>query len=110
MSDAAGELLVEKGYDPTLGARPLRRAIQRYIEDKLADILLERQLEPGTVIRVDRRDDDTVLYANGEEVSSPIDDLSLLGIDEPFVGLAPDNTVATAGDGQSSLAEVPGES
>src|SRR5664280_2873498 len=110
MSDAAGELLVEKGYDPTLGARPLRRAIQRYIEDKLADILLERQLEPGTVIRVDRRDDDTVLYANGEEVSSPIDDLSLLGIDEPFVGLTPDNTVATAGDGQSSLAEVPGES
>jgi ATP-dependent Clp protease ATP-binding subunit ClpC len=110
MSDAAGELLVEKGYDPTLGARPLRRAIQRYIEDKLADILLERQLEPGTVIRVDRRDDDTVLYANGEEVSSPLDDLSLLGIDEPFVGLTPDNTVATAGDGQSSLAEVPGES
>jgi hypothetical protein len=42
-------------------------------------------------------------------VSSPIDDLSLLGIDEPFVGLPPDNTVATAGDGQSSLAEVPGE-
>ena len=51
-----------------------------------------------------------MLYANGEEVSSPIDDLSLLGIDEPFVGLSSDTTVAATGDDQSSLAEVPGES
>jgi ATP-dependent Clp protease ATP-binding subunit ClpC len=112
ITDAAADLLVDKGYDPTLGARPLRRAIQRYIEDKLADVLLERKLEPGTVIKVDRRDDDTLLTANGEEIGSPIDDLSLLGIDEPFMGPPPiDHTVAAAaGDGQSSLAEVPGES
>jgi ATP-dependent Clp protease ATP-binding subunit ClpC len=108
LTDAAGDLLVDKGYDPALGARPLRRSIQRYIEDKLADVLLERQLEPGTIIKVDRRDDDTVLTANGEEISSPIDDLSLLGIDEPFVGSASDHTAAP-GDEQSSLAEVPGE-
>ena len=38
----AKELLVEKGYDPTMGARPLRRAIQRYIEDPLADFVLGR--------------------------------------------------------------------
>ena len=111
LTDAAADLLVDKGYDPTLGARPLRRAIQRYIEDKLADVLLERKLEPGTVIKIDRRDDDTVLTANGEEIGSPIDDLSLLGIDEPFMGPPPaDHTAAAAGDGQSSLAEVPGES
>ena len=47
LTDAGRELLVEKGYDPTLGARPLRRAIQRYIEDKLADAMLERQFEPA---------------------------------------------------------------
>ena len=38
----AKELLVEKGYDPTMGARPLRRAIQRFIEDPLADFVLGR--------------------------------------------------------------------
>jgi len=55
LSDAARELLVEKGYDPTMGARPLRRAIQRYIEDPLADFVLGSDLEPGVTIVVDRR-------------------------------------------------------
>ena len=58
LSDAAKELLVEKGYDPTMGARPLRRAIQRYIEDPLADFVLGSDLEPGVTIVVDRKDDD----------------------------------------------------
>ena len=106
----AGDLLVEKGYDPTLGARPLRRAIQRYIEDKLADVLLERQFEPGTVIKVDRRDDDTVLTAGGEEIGSPIDDLSLLGIDEPLGAATGQPAGAGGGSDGPTLAEVPGES
>jgi ATP-dependent Clp protease ATP-binding subunit ClpC len=56
LTDDAKELLVEKGYDPTMGARPLRRAIQRFIEDPLADFVLGRSLGPGSVIRVDRRE------------------------------------------------------
>ena len=40
LTDDAKELLVEKGYDPTMGARPLRRAIQRFIEDPFADFVL----------------------------------------------------------------------
>jgi ATP-dependent Clp protease ATP-binding subunit ClpC len=60
LSDAAKELLVEKGYDPTMGARPLRRAIQRYIEDPLADFVLGSDLEPGVTIAVDRKDDEEV--------------------------------------------------
>jgi ATP-dependent Clp protease ATP-binding subunit ClpC len=51
----AKELLVDKGYDPTMGARPLRRAIQRYIEDPLADFVLGRELTPGSTILVDRK-------------------------------------------------------
>ncbi|MGH3142219.1 MAG: AAA family ATPase, partial [Gaiellales bacterium] len=58
LSDAAKELLVEKGYDPTMGARPLRRAIQRYIEDPLADFVLGSDLEPGVTILVDRKDEE----------------------------------------------------
>ncbi|MBC7287083.1 MAG: ATP-dependent Clp protease ATP-binding subunit [Armatimonadetes bacterium] len=40
VSDAVRNLLAEKGYDPTMGARPLRRAVRRYIEDPLAEFLL----------------------------------------------------------------------
>ena len=57
LTDDARELLVEQGYDPAMGARPLRRAIQRLIEDPLADFILGRELTPSTTIVVDRRED-----------------------------------------------------
>src|SRR5881409_3565974 len=60
LTDEAKDLLVEKGYDPAMGARPLRRAIQRYIEDPLADFVLGRSLEPGSTILVERKDEDEV--------------------------------------------------
>ena len=55
LTDAAKELLVEQGFDPAMGARPLRRAIQRFIEDPLADFVLGRELNPGATIMVDRK-------------------------------------------------------
>ncbi|MBI5106105.1 MAG: ATP-dependent Clp protease ATP-binding subunit [Solirubrobacterales bacterium] len=54
LSDEAKELLVDKGWDPAMGARPLRRAIQRYIEDPLADFVLRAELMPGGTVMVDR--------------------------------------------------------
>ena len=57
LTDEATELLVDKGYDPTMGARPLRRAIQRFIEDPLADFVLGRELKPGSTILVDKKRD-----------------------------------------------------
>jgi ATP-dependent Clp protease ATP-binding subunit ClpC len=56
LTEEAKELLVEKGYDPAMGARPLRRAIQRFIEDPLADFVLGRSLKPGSTILVDRKE------------------------------------------------------
>jgi len=47
LTDSARELLVEQGYDPAMGARPLRRSIQRLIEDPLADFVLGRELKEG---------------------------------------------------------------
>jgi len=47
------EMLVEKGWDPAMGARPLRRAIQRYIEDPLADFVLREELTPGATVVVE---------------------------------------------------------
>jgi ATP-dependent Clp protease ATP-binding subunit ClpC len=52
LTDPAKDLLVEKGWDPSMGARPLRRAIQRYIEDPLADFVLREQLTPGATVVV----------------------------------------------------------
>jgi ATP-dependent Clp protease ATP-binding subunit ClpC len=56
LTDDAKELLVSKGYDPAMGARPLRRAIQRFIEDPLADFVLGRTLKPGSTIVVGKKD------------------------------------------------------
>jgi ATP-dependent Clp protease ATP-binding subunit ClpC len=53
LTEEAKDLLVEKGWDPAMGARPLRRAIQRYIEDPLADFVLRSQLPPGATVVVD---------------------------------------------------------
>src|SRR5262249_37256436 len=53
LTEGAKDLLVEKGWDPAMGARPLRRAIQRYIEDPLADFVLREQLTPGATVVVD---------------------------------------------------------
>jgi len=53
ITDAARDFLGEKGYDPTFGARPLRRVIQSEVEDKLSEALLRSPLPAGTTIRVD---------------------------------------------------------
>jgi ATP-dependent Clp protease ATP-binding subunit ClpC len=49
----AKELLSQRGYDPVLGARPLRRTIQREIEDMLSEKILFGELRPGTIVTVD---------------------------------------------------------
>ena len=81
LTDEAKELLVAKGYDPAMGARPLRRAIQQLIEDPLADFVLGRTLEPGSTILIGRKADEeevdiTVLPADikPEQVTVPPDE------------------------------------
>ncbi len=56
LTEAARELLGDMGYDPTYGARPLRRVIQKQLTDRLALSLLEGSLRPGDAIRVDAAD------------------------------------------------------
>ena len=59
LTDTTKDLLVAKGYDPTLGARPLRRAIQRMIEDTLSEKILWKEFEAGDTIIVDVEADET---------------------------------------------------
>src|SRR5207237_2088066 len=58
LTGEAKDMLVEKGWDPAMGARPLRRAIQRYVEDPLADFVLREELVPGATVVIDPSPDD----------------------------------------------------
>jgi ATP-dependent Clp protease ATP-binding subunit ClpC len=53
MTDAAKDFIAAKGYDVQFGARPLRRAIQKYVEDELADIIIRREIKEGDVVEFD---------------------------------------------------------
>jgi ATP-dependent Clp protease ATP-binding subunit ClpC len=57
LTQAAKEFLAEVGYDPQLGARPLRRAIQRHLEDALSEKILYKQFAAGQIIVADAEDD-----------------------------------------------------
>jgi ATP-dependent Clp protease ATP-binding subunit ClpB len=54
LTPAANELLLREGYDPAYGARPLRRTIQRLVQDPLAMQILQGTILPGDHVRVDR--------------------------------------------------------
>ena len=56
VTDGAKDFLVEKGFDPQFGARPLRRAIQRYLEDPLAQEILAKKIKPKTKVTADFKD------------------------------------------------------
>jgi len=58
---AAKELLGEKGYDPMFGARPLRRVIERMIEDPLSEALLEGRFHSGETVQIDCQNGEIVL-------------------------------------------------
>jgi ATP-dependent Clp protease ATP-binding subunit ClpB len=55
LSDGAKKLLAQKGYDPVYGARPLKRAIQRYLENPLSLAILEGNIGPGSRVRADEQ-------------------------------------------------------
>ena len=73
LSDAAKTRLAEKGYDPQLGARPLRRAIQRLLEDPLSERVLQREFPAGSTVLVDidDEDDDRLSFVSIETPDQP---------------------------------------
>jgi ATP-dependent Clp protease ATP-binding subunit ClpC len=77
LSDAAKDFIVEKGYDVKFGARPLRRALQKYIEDELAELFLKEKLGKGAKIYGDIEDSGTKLKFSFEAGESQIDEKEL---------------------------------
>ena len=56
LSDAAKRWLGRVGYDPVYGARPLKRAVQRYVQDPLADKMLRGEVPDGSTVAIDEGD------------------------------------------------------
>jgi ATP-dependent Clp protease ATP-binding subunit ClpB len=69
-TEAATKLLAHKGFDPDFGARPLKRTIQRLVQDPLARMVLAGEVGPGTTIELDADGDELVLTAKPMEASS----------------------------------------
>lgn len=70
LTDAAKNFVAEKGYDIQYGARPLKRAIQKYLEDELAELILDAALKPGDTLNVTYNDGDEKLTMTIEPVSA----------------------------------------
>lgn len=67
VSDEAKSFLLEKGTDLKYGARPLRRAVQRYIEDELSDMILKSELLNGQIIFIDTKDNNLTFKVESEK-------------------------------------------
>jgi ATP-dependent Clp protease ATP-binding subunit ClpC len=71
--------LAERGYDPTLGARPLRRAIQRQIEDPMSERILFKQFHAGETVLVDVENDELTFKAIEGFEPPPVEELAEAG-------------------------------
>jgi ATP-dependent Clp protease ATP-binding subunit ClpC len=73
LTDGAKGLLAEKGYDPSLGARPLRRTIQRMVEDPLSEKLLWKEYTAGQTIIVDAQNGEIVFESSTPPDTPPVE-------------------------------------
>jgi ATP-dependent Clp protease ATP-binding subunit ClpC len=65
VSPQAKEFLIEKGFDPVFGARPLKRTIQRFLEDPLANELISKRFIAGSQVKVARKNEELVFEEDG---------------------------------------------
>ena len=70
LTPQAKEFLIEKGYNPEFGARPLRRAIEHYIEDPLSEAVLAGQFKGKNLVKIDVQDEEHLNF-EGEEMKEP---------------------------------------
>jgi ATP-dependent Clp protease ATP-binding subunit ClpC len=71
LDEKAKDYLVEKGYDPTYGARPMRRSVERFLEDPLAEEILKGNLHEGEPVRV-TAEDNKLVFRQGTPASGAL--------------------------------------
>ncbi len=83
LTQDAKSYVVERGYDATLGARPLRRALQRYVEDPLGEKVLMKEFHPGQTVIADVENDEIVFRAiEGVTPEPPAEELAIAAVPE----------------------------
>jgi ATP-dependent Clp protease ATP-binding subunit ClpC len=70
IGDKVKDFLIEKGFDPMYGARPVRRAIQRYLEDPLAEELISGNLKSGVPIRVTVKNNEYLSFSQNQKIAT----------------------------------------
>jgi ATP-dependent Clp protease ATP-binding subunit ClpC len=71
ITDNLKDHLVEVGYDPKFGARPLKRAIQRWVDDVVTDYIIENNPDEGTKFDIDYNKEDDISFITVEKVEKP---------------------------------------
>ena len=71
LDEKAKELLIEKGYDPAYGARPMRRAVERYLEDPMAEEILRGSIKPGDIATVTAENGKMVFHVPESATEEP---------------------------------------
>ncbi|GAB1370771.1 hypothetical protein MASR1M45_08330 [Candidatus Kapaibacterium sp.] len=100
LTQAAKEFIVDKGYDIKYGARPLRRAIQKYIEDELAELLLKEKLGIGAEIIGDYDDENKKLKFEFKAGTKQLDEKEIAislrntAIEEPVMHIDSDDLIS----------------
>jgi ATP-dependent Clp protease ATP-binding subunit ClpA len=69
LTEPARRWLAEKGYDPQFGARPLRRSLQRFIENPLSVRLLKGEFQPGDLVVIDELNGELIFLRNQDTAS-----------------------------------------
>ena len=80
LTDEAKDFIAEKGFDSQYGARPLKRAIQKYLEDPMAEVIIESGVEAGDTLQVikdEKTEDIKIKLKKGKKVSNPDNKKSL---------------------------------
>src|SRR5690606_34949193 len=72
LDDRAKDYLAQHGWDPQFGARPLKRAIQRHLEDRLAERLLSGAFSPGSTIVVSVGDDQALSFKEVQQAEAQV--------------------------------------
>ena len=71
LDPSAVELLIDRGYDPTYGARPMRRAVEKYLEDPLAEEFLRGNIRQGDTLEVHGAGEQLAFKVTQPEQSEP---------------------------------------
>jgi hypothetical protein len=100
--------LTDEGYDPLYGARPLRRAIMKYLEDRLAEQCLSKTLYPNTKIHVRRKKVEGTLmtYTNDIEVEVDFSDVDPSLLDQSEDSDQPISLLSSASNDESNLNQL----